>query len=263
MGIGIFDRLGFPASMANNTIEFSENTQKSLANLPPILATWQMQDIANSNTYGYFVNPVSDYANTINSTLLSIEITADSCGLTTIASAANSANQFGTVIYFREHTDRISGVTSLDANANNVLLPHYTNCIGLGKALTYIIYQSDGISNNAVMMGNFSSLYTSNTLSAYSANLSNDLILIQNSIDPGDPSTSNLSPSVITSIINHINTTNTFIYSSYTSDENFYANTRSIIEDYNNVKGFGHMGDTEKDLINNLIGSEKLLQRIS
>lgn len=266
MGIGIFDRLGFPASMANNTIEFSENTQKSLANLPPILTTWQMEDIANSNTYGYFVNPVSDYANTINTAMVSIETTASLCGLTTITSAANAVNQFGTVIYFREHTDRISGVTQMDANANNALLPHYNNCIGLGKALTYLIYQSDGISNNAVMMGNFSSLYTANTLSGYSSNLANDLILIQNSVVPAsgeDPATSNLTPTEIASIIGHINTTNTFLYASYTSDENYYANSRFIINDYNSVKGFSHMGDTEKDLINNLIGSPKLLDRLS
>lgn len=267
MGIGIFDRLGFPASMANNTIEFSENTQRSLANLPPILTTWQMEDIANSNTYGYFVNPVSDYANTMNTAMVNIETTAGLCGLTTIVAAANAVNTFGTIIRFREHTDRISGVQKMDANANNALLPHLDTCIGLGKALTYLIYQSDGISNNAVLLGNFSSLYTANTLSGYSSNLTNDLILIQNHVvppaSPGDPSTSNLSPSQISSIISHINTTNTFLYTTYTSDENYYANCRSVINDYNSVKGFTHMGDTEKDMVNNLIGSNKLKQRIS
>jgi hypothetical protein len=146
-------------------------------------------------------------------------------------------------------------------------LPHYDSCIGLGKALTYIIYQSDGISNNAVLLGNFSSLYTSNTLIGYSANLANDLILIQNSIvppvNPEDASTSNLTPTQIATIINHINTTNTFLYTSYKSDEDYYANSRSVIDSYNSVKGFGHMGDTEKDLVNNLIGSEKLKSRLS
>ena len=260
MGIGIFDRLGFPASMANNTINFSQDTQNSLNNMPQILTTWQMEDIANSNTYGYFVNPVSDYANTINSAMVSIETTANSGNLFTISSAANAVNYFGTVVYFRDHTNRISGVTPLDQDANNALLPHYNNCIGLGKALTYIIYQSDGISNNAVIMGNFSSLYTANTLSGYAANLTNDLILIQNSISAGN---SNLTPSEVASIVNHINTANTFLYTSYTDDEKYYANCRTIVTDYNSVKGFGHMGDTEKYLVNNLIGSDKLKSRIS
>lgn len=257
--IGIFDRLNFPASMSNNTIEFSENTQKSLANLPPILTTWQMEDIANSNTSGYFTNPVSSYANTIRSTLISIETNAILCNLTTIASTANTVVNSNTHADFISHTNRISGVSPVDTD--NALLPQYNNCIGIGKALTYIIYQSDGISNNAVLMGNFGSLYTANTLSSYSSNLANDLILIQNSIMIDG--NSNLSVAQISSIISDINSTNNFIYSSVTQDVNFYNNSRAVVDDYNSVKGFGHMGDTEKYLVNNLIGSEKLKERVS
>jgi hypothetical protein len=257
--IGIFDRLNFPASMANNTIEFSENTQKSLANLPPILTTWQMEDIANSNTSNYFVNPVSNYANTIWTTLISIETNALLGNLTTIATTANTVVNSNTRNDFISHTNRISGVAPIDTE--NSLLPQYNNCIGIGKALTYIIYQSDGISNNAVMMGNFGSLYTANTLIAYSSNLANDLILIQNSIMANG--NSNLSVGQISSIISDINTSNNFIYSSVTQDVNFYNNSRAVVDDYNKVKGLGHMGDTEKYLVNNLIGSEKLKERIS
>lgn len=260
MGIGIFDRLSFPASMAGNTVDFSPETKNSLNNMPQILTTWQMEDIANSNTNNYFVNPVSDYANTINATMLTIEATANTSNLTTIVSEANNINMSGTVIAFRDHTDRISGVTQMDANAENALLPHYNNCIGLGKALTYIIFQSDGISNNAVIMGNFGSLYTGNTLSSHSSNLANDLILIQNSISGGN---SNLSLSQINSIISHMNSMNTFVYSSVTQDVNYYNNCRTVINDYNSVKGFGHMGDTEKYLVNTLVGSDKLKSRVS
>jgi hypothetical protein len=260
MGIGIFNRLGFPASMANNTIDFSAQTQNSLNNMPQILTTWQMEDIANSNTYGYFVNPVSDYANTLNSTVLSMQSVAISGNLTTIYNSTSNVTSSNTIISFREHTDRLSGVTPLDANANNALLPHYNNCIGLGKALTYIVYQSDGISNNAVIMGNFGSLYTTNTLSNYSTTLQNDLILMQNSISAGN---SNLSLSQINSIISHLTTMNTFVYNSVTQDVNYYNNCRAIINDYNSVKGFGYMGDTEKYLVNTLIGSEKLKARVS
>jgi hypothetical protein len=258
VSIGIFDRLNFPASMSNNTIEFSENTQKSLANLPPILTTWQMQDIANSNTSNYFTNPVSVYANTIFSTLISIKTSANSGNLTTIESTANSVINSNTYIDFISHTNRISGVSPIDTE--NSLLPQYNNCIGIGKALTYIIYQSDGISNNAVLMGNFGSLYTANTLTEYSSNLANDLILIENSISDGN---SNLSAGEISSIISKINSTNNFIYSSVTQDVDFYNNSRAVINDYNSVKGFGHMGDTEKYLVNTLIGTDKLKERIS
>lgn len=257
--IGIFDRLGFPASMANNTIDFSQETQNSLNNMPQILTTWQMEDIANSNTYGYFVNPVSDYANTINSTMLNIQVTANAANLFAVSTVAETINQAGTVIHFRDHTDRISGVTPMDANANNALLPHYNICIGIGKALTYIIYQSDGISNNAVIMGNFGSLYTANTLSEHAANLANDLILIQNSISGGN---SNLSAGQISTIVSDMNSMNTFVYSSVTQDVTFYNNSRAVVDDYNKVKGFGHMGDTEKYLVSTKIGSDKLKSRV-
>lgn len=256
--IGIFNRLGFPASLADKTITFSDSTLATLNNLPPILTTWQMQDIANSNTTGYFTNPVGNYASNIVSTMASIKTAANSCNLFTVEAAANSSAYTANVpSHFLAHTDRISNVSPPDPNDPS--LPQYNTCIGLGKALTFIIYQSDGISNNAVMMGNFGSLYTTNTVSSYAANLYGDLILIQSNISGGN---STLSPSQVSNIISHINTTNTFLYTSYSQDESYFANCRTIVNDYNSVKGLSHMGDTEKYLANTLIGTTKLKQRI-
>lgn len=254
MGIGIFDRLGFPASMANNTIVFSENTQKSLANLPPILATWQMEDIANSNVSNYFVNPVSDKANSLISLIIDIEALAEAgnSNLATIYATANSINVSSTIVKFRQHTDRLSGVTPLDVN--NAEAPTYVNCIGIGKALTYIIYQSDGISNNAVILGNFGSLYTGNTLDSYIITLTSDKELIN---AYGNNLTSNDASNIVGDLI----TMNTFIITSETTDVNFYENSRSVMDDYNNIKGFTRPGDTEKELYI-LIGSDKLKERI-
>ena len=252
--------------MANNTINFSENTQRSLANLPPILNVWQMEDIANSNTFGYFVNPVSNTTNTLIS--LTTQLSANSSGVTgleTIASNANSATI--TLTNFRAHTDRISGVTPFDANTvgNQLPLPpYYQNCLGTGKALTYLIYQSDGISNNAVLLGNFGSLYTSNTINPYVSILQTDLILVRNSIiSGGDPPTlsSNLTPAQVAQITADIQTVNTFVYTSITQDVNFYNNSNAVMQDYNSVKGFTRPGDTEKELYE-LIASDKLKERL-
>lgn len=254
MGIGIFDRLGFPASMANNTVTFSDNTQKSLANLPPILLTWQMEDIANSNAYGYFVNPVSDKANSLNSLINDIVTLSTDLIDSQIYDTSSSINSSQSIISFREHTDRLSGVTPLDANANNSLLPHYDGCIGLGKALTYLVYQSDGISNNAVLMGNFGSLYTGNTLDSLIITLTVDKNLVQTLGNT-------LSPEQVSTIVNDMVSMNTFINTAVTTDVNYYANCRSVMDDYNSVKGFTRPGDTEKELYN-LIASDKLKERI-
>lgn len=250
--IGIFARLGFPASMSTNTIEFSNNTKNSLNNMPQILQTWQMEDIANNAVNGYLLNPVNAYASNIITTLSSIEVSANTYGFTTIKDAANSMVMANTATYFLNHTDRISGVSPVDPN--NGALPHYTTCIGLGKALTYIVYQSDGISNNAVIMGNFGSLYTANTVSSHAANLYSDLLLVQ---------TGSLTAGQITAIIADITSANSFLYSSYYADESYFANCRSVIQDYSSVKQFSSMGDTEKNLVNTLIGTNKLKSRIS
>jgi hypothetical protein len=56
-------------------------------------------------------------------------------------------------------------------------------------------------------------------------------------------------------------TMNTYINTSVTTDVNYYANTRSVMNDYNSLKGFTRPGDTEKDLYN-LIASDKLKERL-
>ena len=266
MGIGIFDRLDFPASMANNTIVFSENTQKSLANLPPILATWQMEDIANSNTFGYFVNPVANLTSNIQTLIIQISASANAANdgtRSTIEANANSSNIY--VSNFYAHTNRISGVTPFDANTTGdqlPLQPYYNDCIGIGKALTYLIYQSDGISNNAVIMGNFGSLYAGNTLTFYQNVLANDLISVQNSIVPGDPDwSSNMSPAKIAQITSNVLAMNAFVINSRTQDVDFYYNSKSVLQDYNSVKGFTKPGDSEKYLYEK-IASDKLKERI-
>lgn len=213
-----------------------------------------MQDIANSNTGGYFVNPVSDKANSLISLMADIQNLANSANITSIYDTANTINNSQSIIYFREHTDRLSGVTPLDANANNVLLPHYENCIGIGKALSYLVYQSDGISNNAVIMGNFGSLYTGNTLDSYIITLTTDKNLIQTYGNT-------LSPTQVSTIVGDMTTLNSYITTSVTTDVNYYANCRSVVNDYNSVKGFTRPGDTEKYLYT-IIASDKLKERI-
>jgi len=70
-------------------------------------------------------------------------------------------------------------------------LPHYETATQTGKALISLIYQTDGISNNAPIMGNFTSLFVANdliviynTMSTY-ANIVNNSVVITGSGGPG------------------------------------------------------------------------------
>lgn len=212
-----------------------------------------MEDIANNNTSGYYQNPVSEHASNLVNILINISANAQIKGYTTIKTESDNSLTSNNANTFLQHTNRLSGVEPL--TADTVQLPHYETCIGLGKALTYIVYQSDGISNNAVMMGNFGSLFTSNTLINLNNTLYNDLLLIK--------SATLLTPTQNAAIILDIQTANSFVANSVSQDVSYYANCNSVLASYNSVKGLNQMGDTEKYLVNNLIGTDKLKSRIS
>lgn len=256
---GIFDRLGFPATLAANTVNYSNTTINTLQSVPNLLTDWQMQDIANSNVSGYFVNPASNSANTLISDIAYIDtISIGISGLETILAAANNVVTSNNLIKFRDHTNRLSGVSPPDYENPN--LPHYDTAIGAGKVLTYLVYQSDGITNNAVFIGNFGSIIKTQTLSDHANTINSDVILITNSIVGGS---SSLTPGQKTTIINNINSMNTFVLNTRTDDENFFANCSSVIEEFKQLKGFNGMGQTQTEIINNYIGTPKLISRLN
>lgn len=255
---GIFDRLGFPASLSANTVVYSNTTINTLNSMPSLLTDWQMQDIANSNVTGYFVNPTAASANNILSDLnYIVTISTGITGLETIKTAANNVVISNTIVLYREHTNRLSGVSPPDYE--DPTLPHYDSALGVGKVLTYLLYQSDGVSNNAAFIGNFGSIILSNTISDHANTINSNAYLIDGSISGGS---SNLTAGQKTTIINNINAVNSFVISVRTNDINFYANCTSVVEEYKTLKGFNGMGQTQNDLIQNYIGSEKLKERL-
>jgi hypothetical protein len=47
------------------------------------------------------------------------------------------------------------------------------------------------------------------------------------------------------------------------NDYTFYTNLKAFTDNYNTVKQFSNMGETQQDLIQNYIGSDKLLTRLN
>ena len=259
---GIFDKLGFPPSLSANTITYSDSTIKSLNSVPALLTDWQMEDIATGNANGYFINPANSSINTINTQfhlISTISINVD--GLENILLASNNVIESNNITDFLDHTDRLSNVKDPSVDAD---LPHYQTAIAAGKILSYLLYQSDGISNNAVFIGNFGSIVTYNTVVNYATTVTNDRILIQNSIveDLISGNYSTLTTEQKTAITSNITSLNNFIYTTMTSDKNFYANCRNIISQYSTTREFNGLGESQNYLINNFIGSPKLLSRL-
>jgi hypothetical protein len=74
---------------------------------------------------------------------------------------------------------------------------------------------------------------------------------------------SNLTPSQISTMATELTTIANFMTSSTSNDVTFYTNSVSVINDYNTVNQFTQMGDAESYLVNNFVGSSKLLSRLN
>ena len=280
----LFSRLNYTFTDPNSVISpLSNNVKRTLDGMPKMLEPWQADDIANSNTGGYFVNPCANIttniwttSNTLVSVANNVQGSGNLTGLwtqihTTLSYISNSSTSNTQAGDFLEHTNRISGVTSITVSAEQGVanLPHYETATQTGKALVSLIYQTDGISNNAPIMGNFTSLFVANDLIVIYNTLSTYANIVNNSITTTiDPitflpiNTSNLTYNVVNSIATTANSANSIFYERRVHDEQFFKNSSDLLIDYKKVRGIGNSGQAESYLIENFIGSNKLLSRL-
>ena len=254
--------------MQDKTITYSDSVVKHMNAVPRLLEDWQYEDLGNNNVGGYYQNPVAVSGNQIIS--ISSQILTSCNGVSTLSAISVAANNlFNSSNNFVAHTDRISGM--VEPNQDTAELPHYATILSSAKTLSYLCYQNSGVSNNAVIIGNFSSLYTANNISDYRTAISGYPTTINNSIyyetDPIDPliqtKKSNLSSGIITTISNKLNEISTYMSTKQSSDVNFFNNSKSIVGEMNSVKKLSNMGSTEKYLAQTLIGTDKLKARIT
>ena len=280
----LFSRLNYTFTDPNSVISpLSNNVKRTLDGMPKMLEPWQAEDLATSNTGGYFVNPCANIttniwttSNTLVSVANNVQGSGNLTGLwtqihTTLSYISNSSTSNTQAGDFLEHTNRISGVTSITVSAEQGVanLPHYETATQTGKALVSLIYQTDGVSNNAPIMGNFTSLFVANDLIVIYNTLSTYANIVNNSITTTiDPitflpiNTSNLTYNVVNSIATTANSANSIFYERRVHDEQFFKNSSDLLIDYKKVRGIGNSGQAESYLIENFIGSNKLLSRL-
>ena len=267
--MSIFGRLGYDSANTSNVVTpLSNNAITTMERMPPLLNEWQIEDSSNSDVNGYFVNPVANVTQGIwNTANTIIAITGLQEALPEIYSTVN--NLRSSCNTFIRHTNRISGVSSI---LDEPLQPHYSTAIGVSKIVMFIVFRSDGIQNNAPLMGNFTSLTINDTLitmntaiSGYSANIANSISLTTVGTPPDDYTsyTSNLTSIQISTVTAGLNSIKNLMDTRRTSDVNFYNNSRAIVSDYTVLNQFSNPGQTEKYLINNYIGTDKLKSRIN
>ena len=280
---GVFARLGYNFDDPNETIQvFSDETKAQLNAVPALLDSWAGKDLATSNVSGYYKNPVATDVQTISNSANSIVslVTAANglLGLTgTITTLfANIANtNLATVCQsYKLHTDRLSGVRNFDddvgANTSAIYTSPYKDpAIGYGKSAMYIVNQTDGIVNTAPILGSFTSLFVGPQINANSSIISTYYNIINNSItittDGGGNTihTSNLSQTVVTTIDSQLANTTIFLANRENHDKNYYANLKVVSEDYQELRKLQNLGESESTLIEDFIGTDKLLSRLN
>jgi hypothetical protein len=268
---GVFQSFGYNFDDPNGHIqELSQDTIEHLDAMPPFITDWQAQDIANRDFDGYYQNPMQSITMLIyqNANAIS-ELANTGNGVLNLVTVRNSATQLrSNAQEFLSHTSRLSGL--IPFNGTDDVNPHLDMAMSFGRTAMYITQQTDGVTNNAPIMGSFTSLMiepqliaNNNTLLTYknqvegSINMSFDIVLQQNVHN------SNLTTQQITTINTYINNLNNYMQTRRIADVNFYSNVKYFIDGYNKTKKLNNMGETEKYLIMNLIGTEKAKTRIS
>jgi len=267
---GLWQTFGYNFDDPNGHIqELSLDTQEHMNSMPAFVEEWQVQDIKNNDFGGYHKNP-------IQSVVVSIELTANliyaaantANGVTNMANVRSSALALAnSARYMLAHTNRISGVTPFDGTDTNN--PYLDMVLGGGRTAMYITYQTDGVVNNAPIMGSLTSLLiepqlsaNSNILITYKSNVVNSIVLTAN-VDTGIiNATSNMSGTLITTINTHMTNLTDYMNLRRTSDINFYIQVKNFVDGYNKTKKLTNLGETGNYLMNNLIGTEKAKSRI-
>jgi len=275
----LFQKLGYNYSDPHGDItEFSDATKEHLDAIPSLIEDWQTQDISDSNVGSYNQNPLGTISTSIAVTanlIMNLRSTIqiyDNVGVDSImANVANAANNLiSTMNAFKDHTDRISGVTSYgdyitEAGSTIATTKPFKDTVkGNARSLMYIIYQTDGISNTAIMNGALTSLFTGPEANTYSNTLTTYKTTVNSSIYISSPNIKSTLTSTQANTINTgINEMITFFDTRRTHDETFFTNMKTMVSDYKTVRQFSDMGESETTLVNNYTGTSKLLTRIN
>lgn len=264
----VLDRLSldFDTTRFANTIVLSEKARNFLNTSPVEVSPWVKEELASGssiNRTDYFQNPVSSPISALTSNVNSLITTCtdDPDTYFTLEGAAesaknlaNSANSFLVELNeFLGHTNRMSGVSEATFDeATDSFKPDYQSAISMGTYLLTLTANTDGVRDSSPVMGMFTSLYISDEISANSWSIGNSTILITTTAR--DTITSSQLETANTKINNFMG----FLHTRRTSDINYYNETESIMKDYQFLNSIESSGSTERNIILDKIGTDKL-----
>jgi len=268
---GLFHSFNYNFDDPNDYIkELSQDTVEHLESMPPFITPWQAEDIANNDFEGYYQNPMQSVTLTILVNANAIYIAANTGnGVINMANVKTAASELiSNAQSFLSHTNRLSGIDAW--TGTDTVNPYMEQAMNLGRTAMYITYQTDGVSNNAPILGSFSSLMiepqlsaNNNILTIYKSNVVNSIsssfdIALQETVH-----TSNLTGTQISTIVTHINNLKNYMRNRQIADVDYYSNVKYFVDAYNKTKKLNNLGETERYLVQNFIGTDKAKTRIA
>lgn len=268
---GLFHSFNYNFDDPNGYIkELSQDTVEHLESMPPFITPWQAEDIANNDFEGYYQNPMQSVTLTILVNANAIYIAANTGnGVINMANVKTAASELiSNAQSFLSHTNRLSGIDAW--TGTDTVNPYMEQAMNLGRTAMYITYQTDGVSNNAPILGSFCSLMiepqlsaNNNILTIYKSNVVNSIsssfdIALQETVH-----TSNLTGTQISTIVTHINNLKNYMRNRQIGDIDYYSNVKYFVDAYNKTKKLNNLGETERYLVQNFIGTDKAKTRIA
>jgi hypothetical protein len=267
--MSVYGRLGynFDSTQFNGADTLSQGVLNYLGNTSIRLSSWQIDDMSNSVVGGYYKNPHQYTLASLSIYLDAIYTTANTANLTYSNAPDVSSTLLPlllstatSMISFTTHTNNLAGVTR---SSNTALYPDLGSALAVGRQILNITNTTDSIQNNTPILGNFTSLYTGNTLSSLNISIINNYITLNNSIsiDMTGNAVSNISNSAMNMMISDIQTLQILMDTRRSGDWTFYQNSLAVMQDYQTVLQFSNLGATQNSLIT-LIGTNKLHSRL-
>lgn len=268
----IFARTGFnfDTTKFGAANEWSDGVKSFMGSSPPPLEPWQLNDMANADVDGYYVNPMTPLVDSLTITVSGIyeivNVTSFSVNVSSIFATANTC--LTELPLFQTHTDYLSGVNTENLDPRNQ--PDLRLGMAVGRQVLAVTSSYDNIQNNSPIYGSFTSLFVKDDMTTSNTALAQDLIVLQSTISTSGSGTEE-SPYVYTSNLtaaqaNTLSQDLNFLYGSLVrrqADIAYYQNSYTLIKEYQQLEEFNGMGNSQKFLVNNLIGSDKLKTRLA
>jgi hypothetical protein len=292
----------FDTTKFGDAVNLNPKVLKFLEQAAMPVPEWQAKDL-NDNVIApsrYYKNPAANIVTSLISNASSISGSTSSPNVFTYASteaAQLSAAVGGFIIelgHFRRHTDNMSGLGIMGTDAN---IPSLDIATAVGNKVLEVVYKTDYAvpptqvatsgtifdpANNVIttantpkpnataMLGSFTSLYVVPDLTYYDSIITPSAYAIANSLTyvsggEGFPDyyVSNVALSFVTSALSAVTAANTLIATRRTHDWNFFKKSKKLIEDNNYLGRFNAMGNTQKSLVNTLIGTDLLKNNLA